>query len=130
MQYSVNGEASVNSNSRSLTLSTGLTVSVLGTGTTTVTVAQNGSSIANALASFANAYNAAAAELSKNRGQNGGALSGDSTVYSLTELMNNIANYTGTSGSVLLSRSLVSPSIRTATCSSTPARSPRPPART
>jgi flagellar hook-associated protein 2 len=100
VSYSVNGEPSVNSTSKSLTLSTGLTVNVLGTGTTSITVAQNGNSIASALSSFANAYNAATAELVTNRGQNGGALTGDSTIYSLTELMNNIANYTGTSGSV------------------------------
>lgn len=100
VQYQVNGEASVNSTSRNLTPSTGLTVNVVGTGTTTVTVAQDGSGISNALASLANAYNTAVGELVKNRGQNGGALSGDSTIYSLTELLSNITNYTGSSGSI------------------------------
>jgi len=100
VQYQVNGEASVNSSTRTLTPSTGLTVNVLGTGTTTVTVTQNGNGIANTLASFANAYNTAVDELAKNRGQNGGALSGDSTVYSLTELLSNISSYNGSSGSI------------------------------
>jgi len=100
VQYQVNGEASVNSTTRVLNPSPGLTINVAGVGTTTVTVAQNGNGISNALSSLANAYNTAIAELAKNRGQNGGALTGDSTVYSLTELLSNITNYTGTSGSI------------------------------
>jgi flagellar hook-associated protein 2 len=97
---SVNGEASVNSSTRSLTLATGLTVNVLATGTTTVTISQNASGMANALASFANSYNSAVDEVNKNRGQNGGALSGDSTVYSLTGLLNNLTSYTGSAGNI------------------------------
>ncbi len=100
VQYQVNGETSVNSTSRTLTPSPGLTLNVIGTGTTTVTVTQDGTGMSNALASFANAYNAAVAELGRNRGQNGGALTGDSTVYSLTNLLSNITNYVGSSGSV------------------------------
>jgi flagellar hook-associated protein 2 len=100
VQYSVNGEPSVNSSSQSLTLSTGLTVNVLGTGTTSITVSQNGDSIANALSNFANAYNTALAEVDKNRGQNGGALTGDGSIFSLTEVLNNLGGYSGSTGSV------------------------------
>jgi flagellar hook-associated protein 2 len=100
VQYSVNGEPSVNSSSQSLTLSTGLTVNVLGTGTTSITVSQNGDSIANALSNFANAYNTALAEVDKNRGQNGGALTGDGSIFSLTEALNNLGGYSGSTGSV------------------------------
>jgi flagellar hook-associated protein 2 len=100
VQYSVNGEPSVNSSSQSLTLSTGLTVNVLGTGATSITVSQNGDSIANALSNFANAYNAALADVNKNRGQNGGALTGDSSIFSLTEALNNLGGYSGSTGSV------------------------------
>jgi flagellar hook-associated protein 2 len=100
VQYSVNGESTVSSTSQSLTLSPGLTVNVLGTGSTTITVAQNGNSIANALSSFATAYNAAVAEVGKNRGQNTGALNGDATIFSLTESLNDLANYTASSGSI------------------------------
>jgi flagellar hook-associated protein 2 len=98
--YSVNGEPSVNSSSQSLTLSPGLTVNVLGTGDTTITVSQNGDSIANALSNFANAYNAALAEVDKNRGQNGGALTGDGSIFSLTEALNSLGGYSGSTGSV------------------------------
>lgn len=100
VQYQVNGEPSVNSTTQSLALSPGLTVNVLGKGSTTITVSQNGQSISNSLASFANAYNAALAEVQKNRGQNGGALTGDSTIFSLTESLNDLANYAGGSGGV------------------------------
>jgi flagellar hook-associated protein 2 len=97
--YQVDGQPStpVNSDSRTLTISPGLSVSVLEPGATSVTVSQNGSSISNALSSFANAYNAVIDELSQSRGQNGGALSGQSIVYSLSEVLRSITNYTSTS---------------------------------
>lgn len=103
VEYQVNGEPTVDSSSQSLTLSPGLTVNVAATGSATITVAQNGDSIANALSSFATAYNAALAEVNKNRGQSGGALTGDSTVLSLTEALDNIGDYTGASGSSVIS---------------------------
>jgi flagellar hook-associated protein 2 len=93
----------VNSSSQTLTLSPGLTVNVAGTGSATITVAQNGDSIASALSSFATAYNAALAEVNKNRGQSGGALTGDSTVFSLTEALNDIGDYTGASNTSVIS---------------------------
>jgi len=103
VQYTVNGQpASPNppleSTTRSLTLSPGLTVNVLGTGTTTITVSQDGSSIENALSSFVNAWNSAMAEVNKNRGQAGGALTGDSSIFSLSEALNNMTSYQGSSG--------------------------------
>ncbi len=103
VQYQVNGESTVDSSSQTLTLSPGLTVNVAATGTATITVAQNGDSIANALSSFASSYNAALAEVNKNRGQSGGALTGDSTVFSLTEALNDVGDYTGASGSSVIS---------------------------
>jgi flagellar hook-associated protein 2 len=98
--YQVNGETAVNSTTRTLSVGNGVTVNVSGTGTSTVTVAQNSSGMANALTAFANAYNAAVDEVNKNRGQNGGALAGDSTIYSLTSLLSNLTSYAGASGSV------------------------------
>jgi flagellar hook-associated protein 2 len=102
VQYQVNGEPAtpINSSSRSIDLSTGLTVNVLGTGSTNITVAQSDSSMTNALSSFVNAYNNVVNELDKNRGQNGGALSGDSIVYQLQGALQNITNYTAASGNI------------------------------
>lgn len=98
--YQVDGQPStpINSSSRTLTISPGLTVNVLEPGATSVTVSQNGSSISNALSSFANTYNTVVDELSQSRGQNGGALSGQSIVYSLSEVLRSISSYTPASG--------------------------------
>jgi flagellar hook-associated protein 2 len=99
--YQVNGQPStpINSSSRSLSLSTGLTLNVAETGTANVTVAQSTSTLASALSNFATAYNTAASDLAKNRGQNGGALAGQSIVNQLGAALESIANYSS-SGSV------------------------------
>ena len=105
VEYTVNGQPAspnppIQSNSRTLTLSSGLTVNVLGSGTTTISVSQDGTSIENALSSFVTSYNAAMAEVNKNRGQAGGALTGDSSIFSLSEALNQIVNYQGSSGDI------------------------------
>lgn len=99
--YSVNGQASVTSNTRSLSISTGLTVDALTTGTASVSVEQSSVGIQNALSSLVTSYNAAADELTTNRGQNGGALAGSSVVQQLSNVLQTIGNYsTATAGSV------------------------------
>jgi len=100
--YQVNGEPStpISSSSREVTLSPGLTANLLQTGTTSISVTQNLSNLSNALNSFASAYNAAVSELDKNRGQNGGALSGQSIVYELQSQLGNLASYSSGSGSI------------------------------
>jgi len=105
VQYTVNGQPAspaqpIQSNTRTLTLSTGLTVNVLGSGTTSITVSQNGASVENALSSFVNAWNTAMAEVNRNRGQSGGALTGDSSIFSLSQALSNMANYQGSSGTI------------------------------
>jgi flagellar hook-associated protein 2 len=98
----VNGEPStpISSNSREITISPGLTASLLQTGSTTITVSQNVSSISNALSYFVTAYNSVLSELSRNRGQNGGTLSGQSIVYELQSELSNLGSYTSGSGAV------------------------------
>jgi len=101
-QYQVNGQA-VNSGSDTVTLATGLTVTLQGTNVgspTTITVAPNTSGISSALSSFVSAYNSAIAELNNNRGQNGGALAGQSVVYELTDALQGLANYSGGDGTI------------------------------
>ncbi len=101
VQYQVNGSTStVNSTSRAVNLSTGLSVNLLATGIANITVAQSTSGIKNALSSFVSAYNAASADLTKSRGQNGGALAGQSIVYELENALQNVTNYAGSSGTV------------------------------
>ena len=100
--YQVNGQPStpINATTRTVAISPGLSVTFTGTGTTSITVAQNTSALAAALNSFVNAYNSAAQELVKNRGQNGGALTGNSIVYELQDALQNIVAYIAPSGNV------------------------------
>jgi flagellar hook-associated protein 2 len=102
VEYQVNGQPStpINSVSRTVTLSPGLSVNLLQAGTTDVTVSQNGSGIGNSLSSFVNTYNSIVDELGKNRGQNGGALAGQSIVYQLQNALQNLAHYSASSGNL------------------------------
>jgi flagellar hook-associated protein 2 len=100
--YQVNGQPGtpISSSSRSVTLSSGLSVQLLKTGTTQVSVTQNANDVANALSSFASAYNSLTAELARNRGQNGGALAGQSIVYQLENQLKSLIDFSSGSGSV------------------------------
>ena len=101
VQYQVNGQPStVTANSRNVSLSTGLTLTLQGVGPTTVNVGQDVSGVANSLNSFVSAYNSVVDELARNRGKNGGALSGQAVVYEVSNALQSIANYAGSSGSV------------------------------
>ncbi len=92
--YSVNGQSTpANSTSRTLDISTGLNVTALATGTANISVSQNIDGISNALSSLVTSFNAAANELTNNRGQNGGALAGDSIVGQLSNLLQGLGNY-------------------------------------
>ncbi len=98
----VNGQPStpISSNSRSVIVSPGLSVQLLQVGNTQVTVAQSASHLASALSAFASAYNSINTELAKNRGQNGGALSGDSIIYQLQNQIQSLAQYSNATGSI------------------------------
>ena len=100
--YQINGQPStaINSSSRSVVVSPGLSVQLLQTGTTQITVAQSASNMESALSAFASAYNSIVAELDKNRGQNGGALTGNSIIYELQNQLQSLANYSPGSGSI------------------------------
>jgi flagellar hook-associated protein 2 len=99
--YQVNGQTtSATSDSRAVALAPGLTVNVAATGSTDIDVAQSTSGISNALASFALAYNATVDELAKSRGQNAGALSGNSIVYTLQNDLRQLISSGVQSGSI------------------------------
>jgi flagellar hook-associated protein 2 len=101
VQYQVAGaSAPANSSSRNINLSTGLNVTITGAGSATVSVAQNASSIQNALSSFVRAYNSATDELAKSRGQNAGPLAGQSYVGTLTSELQNLTGYSAGSGTL------------------------------
>ena len=100
-QYQVNGAPStpIQSSTPTATISPGVSVSLLGTGTTTVTVSPSTSALSSALSNLATTYNSAMSDINKNRGQNGGALAGDSILLTLTNTLGHMVGYsTGTSG--------------------------------
>ena len=105
-EYKVNGSSTdVTSTSSQVTLSPGLTVTIQPDATAgnsaTVTVTTDYSGLSTALSSFVSAYNSAVTAVQAQTGQNAGTLSGDSTVYQLENILDNIAEYTGSgSGSV------------------------------
>ncbi len=100
--YQINGQPTtpISSSSRDVTLSPGLSVQILSAGTAQVNVAQTAGGIENALSSFANGYNSIMAELNKNRGQNGGALSGQSVIYQLQNQLRSLTGFSASGGSV------------------------------
>jgi flagellar hook-associated protein 2 len=103
-QYKVNGNSTkIQSTSSLVTLAPGLTVNLLESAPgqpVTITVAANFDSLSGALSTFATDYNSASQAIRQNIGQNGGALSGESIVYSLSQVLNQVAQFTGASGSV------------------------------
>ena len=102
VEYQVNGQPAtpIESTSRNVTISPGLSLNLVAAGSANITVTQNATGAANALSSFAAAYNTVVDELVKSRGQNGGALAGESIVYDLQNSLNTLASYTGSSGSL------------------------------
>ena len=68
-------------------------------------MAQSTETLSSALSSFATAYNTATTDLAKNRGQNGGALAGQSIVDQLGSALESIANYSSSSSGSLKSLS-------------------------
>ena len=101
-QYQINGQPAtpISSDSTRVTIAPGLTVDLLQAGDSDVVVAQSSSAQSNALSSFVAAYNASVDALSSNRGQGGGALTGDSLIYTLSQSLRNISGFTGGAGSV------------------------------
>ncbi len=100
--YKVNGQplAGITSSSRSVAIAPGLSLTMLKTGTATLTVARGTEGISNALSSFVAAYNAAVDELDTHRGENAGALEGDSVLFTLSEALRAITHYNSGSGAI------------------------------
>ena len=103
-QYTVNGNSTVlTSNSDQVTLAPGLTATLVSASpgnTVNITVAASEQALSTALSNFATAYNAAATAVSNERGQSGGALTGESLVYTLGDTLSQITQFTAGSGSV------------------------------
>jgi flagellar hook-associated protein 2 len=100
--YTVNGQPSggITTDASTVTVAPGLNVTLEAAGSTTVTVSSSLGSVSSELSSFVTAYNAAFAEVEKNTGQNGGALTGDSTVLEMQEALTQMMSYAGSGGSI------------------------------
>lgn len=101
--YEVNGSLTqLHSTSRDITLSPGLSVHLAAqtTSPATITVSTSFSGLQNAISNFVSTFNSAVTAVQKNEGQNGGALSGDSLVYTLVNALNGLAETTSGSGAV------------------------------
>jgi flagellar hook-associated protein 2 len=99
--YTVDGQppAGITTNSPNVTIAAGVDLALAGqTGSTTVTVSADLSSVSDALSNFVTAFNAAIGELQKNYGQNGGALTGDSSVLDMSQVLSQIGTYTDSTG--------------------------------
>jgi flagellar hook-associated protein 2 len=96
--YKLNGlPSSITSNSRTVTLAPGLTAELLSQSAagkaTTISVSRNSSGVASALSSFAKSYNAAADAVAQHRGENAGALHGESVLLTLSNTLARLSNY-------------------------------------
>jgi flagellar hook-associated protein 2 len=100
--YTVDGQppAGISTGSPTVTVAPGLNVTLGAQGTSTVTVSSSLSSVSSELSSFVTAYNAAFTELQKNFGQNGGALTGDSSVLDMQQALQQMITYSGSGGSI------------------------------
>lgn len=100
VSYKVNGaDTTATSDTRTFSISAGVTVHALTIGTANIGVAQDVAGIQSAIGSFVTAFNSAVDGLQQNRGQNGGALAGQSIVSQLSGALRNLAGYTPVSGS-------------------------------
>lgn len=101
--YKLNGSATqIHSTSRQITLSPGLTVNLVSqtSSPSTVTVSTDFSGLQNAISNFVSTFNSAVTSVQKNEGQNGGALEGNSLIYTLVNVLNSLAQTSGSSGAV------------------------------
>lgn len=98
--YQVNGqpETAVESDTRTVTIAPGLTATLLKAGTANLTVARSADGVSNALSSFAAAYNAGRDELNLHRGENAGALKGNSILQTLSRTVREVAGYSNGAG--------------------------------
>ena len=94
------------SDSRTVTLAPGLTINLLSQNTsgnfTTIFVGNDPTALASTFSNFAQTYNQAVADLSQYHGKSGGTLEGDGIVNSLTNVLEQLSNYSnGTPESAL-----------------------------
>jgi flagellar hook-associated protein 2 len=95
--YEINSSGVINTSyTRSISISDGVTATLRGTSggsPVDITVTRSTASLSTAVSGLADAYNAAVDELGTQRGQSGGALTGQSAVGQLSSLLSSISTY-------------------------------------
>jgi flagellar hook-associated protein 2 len=105
--YKVAGlDTSITSTSRTVTLAPGLTITLTGKSTagqaTTISVVNSPTAIAAAFSSLATSYNRAVDAIAQHHGTSGGALQGDSLLYSLSQVLTQLGTFSNGSPSSAL----------------------------
>ena len=104
VEYTVNGGTTdIESDTRTINLAAGLTVNLLSADSSTpvtITVAKSTSNLSSALSTLATDYNNAVTALTDQTGSAGGALQGDSVIYSLRSMLSSLLHYSDSSGNV------------------------------
>ncbi len=100
--YRVNGQpaAAISSDSRTVVIAPGVSLTMLKAGAVDLTVSRNATAVSSALSSLAAAYNAAVDEIDKHRGENAGALEGQSILYTLSQSLRQLAGYETGEGAI------------------------------
>ncbi len=100
--YTVNGVpvGGISADSRTVTLSPGVSVDLLKVGTADISVSKSANSISEALNGFITAYNSTVSQLDLHRGDNGGSLSGQFVVSSLSRSLADLIGYNSGTGNV------------------------------
>ena len=103
--YKVNGmDQEIQSDSRTVELAPGLEVTLRGESepgqATTISVARETAGLGDSLSAFVEAYNAVVSELDTHRGEDAGALSGQTIVNTLSQALRQIGNYSSGSQAV------------------------------
>jgi flagellar hook-associated protein 2 len=102
-EYIVNNSGvHATSDSRSISIASGITVNLTAgaSGTATVAITRSSTNLGNALSGFAAAYNAIVDGLAKQTGQSGGALTGNSLVHQLSDVLRSLGTYGGQTGPI------------------------------
>ena len=104
VKYKINGGAEITNNTRTLQLAPGLSVNLnrqSATGVaTTINVSRGTDAMQSALSNFVLSYNNVMTELDLHRGQNSGALTGDSVINSVSNALRQLTSYSANSGTL------------------------------
>lgn len=98
--YKVNGmpAAAIESDSRTVVVGLGLSIDLVRAGSAEISVDKSAETLTDSINSLVTAFNSATTELDKHRGTAGGALNGDSMLYTIYQQVRALTTYQAGSG--------------------------------